>query len=71
MPLDGYVPSLLPQWKNAEAKILAAPALGANFAEYLISALNGASGEYTSDNRTETFIYMLAPEICDRVKARL
>ena len=62
MPLEGFPPSVLPQWKNAEARILAAPALGARFAQYLISALSGASANYPTDNKTETFIYMLSGE---------
>jgi glyoxylate utilization-related uncharacterized protein len=36
LPLEGYPLSRLPNWQGAEARILASPALGAQFVQYLI-----------------------------------
>jgi glyoxylate utilization-related uncharacterized protein len=36
LPLEGFPASRLPTWPDAVVKVLAAPALGAQFAQYLI-----------------------------------
>ena len=36
-PLEGYPPSKLPMWPDVEARMLTAPAMGAGFAEYLLT----------------------------------
>jgi (S)-ureidoglycine aminohydrolase len=59
-PLEGFPVSRLPSWPNAEVRVLAAPALGARFAEYLIDMQPGAAGSFPSDHRAETFYYVLS-----------
>src|SRR5271170_1420460 len=59
-PLEGYPLSKLPTWPGAEARILAAPALGAGFAQYLIDLPAGADGQFTADQRIETFYFVLS-----------
>ncbi len=58
-PLTGYPVSRLPSWPEAEVRVLAAPALGARFVEYLIDLPEGKRGEFTADDRIETFYYVL------------
>ncbi|MGA2233156.1 MAG: (S)-ureidoglycine aminohydrolase [Tepidisphaeraceae bacterium] len=59
-PLEGYPFSRLPTWPSAQVRILASPALGAGFAQYLIDLSAGAGGQFASDNRIETFYYVLS-----------
>src|SRR5262249_5294893 len=60
MPLEGFPTSRLPQWTNTDARILAAPALGAQFVEYLLNLQPGGGVEGLGDTRTEVFFYMLS-----------
>jgi (S)-ureidoglycine aminohydrolase len=63
MPLDGFPPSRLPLWTSAEARILAAPALGAGFAQYKIDLQPGGGTQHRADNAVETFLYVLGGEV--------
>src|SRR5688572_146863 len=63
MPLDGFPPSRLPLWRGAEARVLAAPALGANFAEYKIDLQPGGGTSQQPDGNTETFVYVLGGDV--------
>jgi (S)-ureidoglycine aminohydrolase len=58
-PLEGYPASRLPSWPEAEVKILAAPALGAEFVQYLIDLPAGKSGHFAAEPRVETFYFVL------------
>jgi (S)-ureidoglycine aminohydrolase len=62
MPLEGFPTSRLPQWRGAEVRVLAAPALGADFAEYKIDLQPGGGTAQQPDGSTETFIYLLGGE---------
>src|SRR3982751_1369505 len=71
-PLEGFPLSRLPSWPDAEVRVLAAPALGAKFVQYLIDLPAGKRGEFASDGRLETFYYVMtgSGRISDRaVKA--
>ncbi|MGD9722023.1 MAG: (S)-ureidoglycine aminohydrolase [Pirellulales bacterium] len=59
-PLEGYPASRLPDWPGTTARILASPALGAEFVEYLLEVPRGQGGHYRADGRIETFCYALA-----------
>ena len=59
MPLEGYPASRLPAWPGVEARILAAPALGAEFVQYLLQAPAGTGTQHAVDGRIETFFYVL------------
>lgn len=59
-PLEGLPFSRLPDWKNTDARILAAPVLGANFVEYLLDLKAGASASVTAGGTIETFFYLLS-----------
>jgi (S)-ureidoglycine aminohydrolase len=60
MPLEGFPVSRLPTWPDAEVKVLAAPALGAAFVEYLIDLPAGKEGIFFADRRVETFYYVVS-----------
>lgn len=62
-PLDGYPPSRLPAWPDADAKVLCSPAMGAGFAEYLIDLPAGAASAHDADGRVETFVYVLGGRV--------
>jgi (S)-ureidoglycine aminohydrolase len=59
MPLEGYPVSNLPGWHGAEVKILASPALGAQFAQYLAAVPPGVRGGFPVKAEVETFHYVL------------
>jgi (S)-ureidoglycine aminohydrolase len=58
-PLEGFPTSRLPSWPDAEVRVLAAPALGAQFVQYLIDLPAGNSGRFEGDASIETFYYVL------------
>ena len=62
-PLEGVPFSRLPAWKNTEARILAAPVLGATFVEYLLEIKAGGGTKAGADGRVETFFYVLAGRV--------
>jgi (S)-ureidoglycine aminohydrolase len=59
MPLEGFPPSRLPSWPDAQVKVLASPALGAGFVQYLIDLPPGETGGFPTDSAIETFFYVL------------
>jgi len=59
-PLEGYPLSRLPHWPGVEARVLASPALGAAFVEYLIDPRKGQGGSACADGRVETFYFVVA-----------
>jgi (S)-ureidoglycine aminohydrolase len=59
-PLEGYPLSRLPHWPGVEARVLASPALGAAFVEYLIDPKRGQGGSARADGRAETFYFVVA-----------
>jgi (S)-ureidoglycine aminohydrolase len=60
MPLEGFPASRLPTWPDAEVRVLASPALGAGFVQYLIDLPAGKRGEFAADPAIETFFYILS-----------
>ena len=46
LPLEGIPFSRLPEWPGAEVRVLAAPPMGAEFAEYLIDLAAGNQGRH-------------------------
>jgi (S)-ureidoglycine aminohydrolase len=60
MPLSGYPASRLPNWPDAEVRVLASPALGAQFIQYLIDLPAGKRGKFVADTQIETFFFILS-----------
>ncbi len=63
LPLEGIPFSRLPEWPQAEARVLAAPALGARFVEYLIDLKAGQGGSHEPDGQIEFFLYLIEGEL--------
>src|SRR5277367_2235780 len=61
-PLTGYPTSRLPAWENTEARVLASPAMGAEFVQYLLKVEAGGGTRQNPDRETETFLYLLSGE---------
>ena len=60
-PLEGFPTSRLPSWPDAEVRVLASPALGAQFVQYLIDLPdNGSAGEFAASDGIETFFYVIS-----------
>lgn len=59
MPLEGFPASRLPTWPGATVNVLASPALGAGFVQYLIDLPAGQWGDFVPDPQIETFHYVL------------
>jgi len=59
LPLEGFPTSRLPTWPDAEVRVLASPALGAQFVQYLIDLPANKRGEFAGDDRLETFYFVL------------
>ncbi len=59
-PIEGVPFSRLPAWKDAEIRVLAAPALGAKFVEYLLDLKPGGGASVPADGKIETFFYLIS-----------
>jgi (S)-ureidoglycine aminohydrolase len=60
LPLEGVPYSHLPEWPRAQVRVLAGPALGAGFAEYLLDLPSGEGGAHKADGAIEFFFYVLS-----------
>jgi (S)-ureidoglycine aminohydrolase len=63
MPLEGFPTSRLASCPDAEVRVLAAPAIGAGFVQYLLDIPPGKQGGFHPDDRLETFAYLLSGHI--------
>ncbi len=59
LPPEGIPESVLPEWTDAAARVLAAPALGARFAQYLIALAAGGGTQQGLAPHVESFVYVL------------
>lgn len=60
IPLEGIPFSRLPEWPRAQVQVLAAPSLGADFAQYRIELDPETFGEHPVDGETEHFLFILS-----------
>ena len=60
LPLEGIPYSHLPEWPRGQVRVLAGPALGAGFVEYLIDLPSGEGGAHKADGVIEFFFYVLS-----------
>jgi (S)-ureidoglycine aminohydrolase len=60
LPLEGIPYSRLPEWPNAQARVLAGPALGAGFVQYIVDLPAGEGGSHRADGAIEYFFYLLS-----------
>lgn len=59
LPPEGIPEGVLPAWSGTAARILAAPAMGARFAQYLLDVAPGGGTRGPLDDRVEGFVYVL------------
>src|SRR5262245_23380443 len=59
LPPEGMATSVLPEWRDTVARVLAAPAMGARFAEYLLEVAAGGGTEQTLRGDLQMFVYLL------------
>ena len=60
-PLEGIPFSRLPEWPNAQVRVLAGPALGAGFVEYLAGPEDWPGrGSTRRTGRSSSFFYVLS-----------
>jgi (S)-ureidoglycine aminohydrolase len=70
LPYEGIPLSRLPEWPGAAVRVLAAPALGAGFAEYELDLEPGRGGEHEADGEVEHFFYLLSGSLVLTVDGR-
>ena len=59
LPPEGMATSVLPEWRDTIARVLAAPAMGARFAEYLLEVAPGGGTEQSLRGDVQMFLYVL------------
>src|SRR5215470_6192247 len=63
LPPEGIPASVLPEWDNTEGRVLAAPALGARFAMYLLDLQpQGGTGQQPPAG-IESFFYVISGQV--------
>ena len=60
---DGLVKNSIPGYENCDVTILGSPALGATFADYLVTVKEGGKNSGIGGEGLETCIYVLAGEV--------
>lgn len=59
LPPEGVATSVLPEWRDAIARVLTAPAMGAKFAEYLLDLAPGGGTHQGLREDVQMFLYVL------------
>jgi (S)-ureidoglycine aminohydrolase len=70
LPPEGIPESVLPGWARTTVRILAAPAMGARFAEYLIDVAQDGGAESALPAGVEGFLYLIAGSVRVDVNGR-
>lgn len=66
LPPEGMAESVLPEWTSTVAKILAAPALGARFAQYDLRVSKGGGTQQQLEEGVQAFVFVQAGSVrCD------
>src|SRR5580765_3226187 len=66
LPPEGVAESVLPEWTSTVAKILAAPAMGAGFAQYDLTIAPGGGTQQALAENVEAFLFVLEGAVsCD------
>ena len=63
LPLAGMAESVLPEWQNTVTRVLAAPAMGARFAQYLLDVAPRGGTDQRLRDPVEAFFFVLEGEI--------
>lgn len=62
LPPEGIPESTLPAWRDTGVRILAAPAMGADFAMYLLDVKAGGGTQHALESDVECFFYCIEGE---------
>jgi (S)-ureidoglycine aminohydrolase len=62
LPPQGIPESVLPEWKETAARVLAAPAIGAEFAMYMLDLAPGGGSAQTLPEDVQAFFYVVSGE---------
>ncbi len=62
LPPQGIPESVLPEWTNVAARVLAAPAMGARFAMYMLDLAAGGGSTHHLPEAVEAFFYVVSGE---------
>ena len=60
---DGLVKNAIPGYENCDVTILGSPAMGASFADYLVTARDGGKNDGIGGEGLETFLYVISGEV--------
>lgn len=60
---DGLVKNSIPGYENCDTTILGSPAMGASFADYLITVYEGGKNEAVGGEGIEVFLYVIEGEV--------
>ena len=60
---DGLVKNAIPGYENCDVTILGSPAMGATFADYLVTAKAGGKNTGIGGEGIESFLYVIAGEV--------
>jgi (S)-ureidoglycine aminohydrolase len=60
LPPEGVAASVLPEWRETVARVLAAPAIGARFVEYLLDVSPGGGTNQSLREDVQMFLFVLA-----------
>ncbi|MDO5026327.1 MAG: (S)-ureidoglycine aminohydrolase [Tissierellia bacterium] len=63
LPQDGLVNNSVPGYENCQVSILSSPELGASFADYLVTALEGGKNDKIGGSGIESFLYVVEGEV--------
>lgn len=61
---DGLVKNVVPGYENCDVTILGTPAMGASFADYLVTVHENGRNTGIGGNGIESFLYVIEGEIC-------
>lgn len=66
LPPEGVAESVLPEWEGTASKILAAPAMGAGFAQYDLTIATDGGTQQTLPEHVEAFLFVHSGKVrCD------
>ena len=60
---DGLVKNSIPGYVNCDVTILGSPAMGASFADYIVTVHEGGKNDSIGGNGIETFLYVIEGEV--------
>ena len=63
LPPEGMATSVLPEWRDTVARVLAAPAMGARFAQYMLEVAPGGGTQQALRESVQMFLYVLEGQV--------